>query len=194
MNAIDGSDRVLAFERIFNAPRDVVFAMWTNPKHLIKWQGPRGHSLTTCEVDLRVGGSWRFCIAKGADESWVWGTYHAIEAPSKLVYSYSMNWHRYETLITLHFDDLGDGRTKLRFRQEGFGTAGDCGDHRWGWMAALDKLGEQLVLAQTAGLFNDLLWREPRSNGTAEDFAEAARRAADELARDPVETIPPQFR
>jgi uncharacterized protein YndB with AHSA1/START domain len=194
MNFIDISDRVLAFERIFAAPREIVFAMWTHPKHLIRWQGPRGHALTTCEVDFRVGGSWRFCIGKGSDESWVWGTYRAIEEPSKLVYSYSMNWHRYETLVTVYFDDLGDGRTKIRFRQEEFGNAGDCDDHRWGWAAALDKLAEQLLLMQTAGLFSDLLWREPRSSGVAEDFAEAARRAAEERARDPQAAIPPRFR
>lgn len=47
---------------------------------------------------------------------------------------------------------------------------------------------------QTAGLFNDLLWKEPRSNGVAEDSAEAARRAAAERGRDPVAAIPRRFR
>lgn len=194
MNVMSTSDRVLAFERIFNAPRRIVYAMWTHPRHLIRWYGPRGHSITTCEVDFRVGGGWRFCMDQGTQETWVWGTYHAIEEPSKLVFSSSMDWHRYETLVTIHFDDLGDGRTKMRFRQEEFGNAPDCDDHRWGWTSALDKLTEQLVLMHTAGLFNDLLWKEPRSNGVAEDFAEAARRATEERERDPQAAIPPRFR
>lgn len=194
MNFSDVSDRVLAFERIFDAPREIVFAMWTHPKHLIRWQGPRGHGLSVCEVDFRVGGSWRFCIDSGPEETWIWGTYHLIEEPSKLVYSYSMNWHRYETLITLHFDDLGDGRTRLRFRQEGFGSAPDRADHGWGWTTSLDRLAEQLLSMQTAGLLNDLLWREPRSGGVAEDFAEAARRAAAEREQDPKAAIPPSLR
>jgi hypothetical protein len=82
----------------------------------------------------------------------------------------------------------------MRFRQEEFGNFEDCEDHRWGWTSALDKLSEQLAFMHTAGLFSDLLWKEPRSNGVAEDFAEAARRAAEERTRDPVSAIPPRFR
>lgn len=194
MNVMSMSDRVLAFERIFDAPREIVFAMWTNPKHMIRWYGPRGHSLTSCELDVRVGGGWRACMFNGDVETWVWGTYREIEEPSKLVFSSSMHWHRYETLVTIHFDDLGDGRTLMRFRQEEFGNAPDCHDHRWGWASALDKLTEQLVLMHTAGLYNDLLWKEPRSNGVAEDFAEAARRAKMEREIMPDQVVPPSVR
>jgi hypothetical protein len=70
----------------------------------------------------------------------------------------------------------------------------DCNDHRWGWAGALDKLAEQLALMHTAGLFNDLLWKEPRSSGVAADFAEAARRAKEERERNPVDAIPPSMR
>jgi uncharacterized protein YndB with AHSA1/START domain len=191
MNMMNMSDRVLAFERIFDAPREIVFAMWTNPKHMIRWYGPRGHSLTSCELDVRVGGGWRACMFNGDVETWVWGTYHAIEEPSKLVFSSSMHWHKYETLVTIHFDDLGDGRTRMRFRQDEFWHAPDCEDHRWGWASALDKLAEQLLVMQTAGLLNDLLWKEPRRDGVAEDFAEASRRAKVERETMPDKVIPP---
>ena len=194
MNVMSKSDRVLAFERVFDAPREIVFAMWTHPKHLIRWYGPRGHSVTTCEVDFRVGGGWRFYMDQGSEETWVWGTYHAIEEPSKLVFSSSMHWHRYETLVTIHFDDMGDGRTNMRFRQEEFGNFEDCEDHRWGWTSALDKFSEQLVILHTAGLLTENFWRAPRMSGVAEDFAEAARRAKEERERDPVAAIPPRFR
>lgn len=188
------SDRVLAFERIFDAPREIVFAMWTNPRHLIRWYGPRGHSLTTCEVDFRVGGKWRACISRGPspqENSWVWGTYHEIVEPSRLVFSNSMDWHRYETLVTIDFDDLGDGRTRMRFHQAEFSSAPDCDDHRWGWTTALDKLSEQLAVMFTAGLLTDRIWKEPRRDGVAEDFAEAARRAAEDRRTRPEETVPP---
>lgn len=194
MNVVSVSDRVLAFERIFNAPRAIVFAMWTHPRHLIRWYGPRGHSITTCEVDFRVGGKWRACISRGAEpdgNNWVWGSYHEIEEPSRLVFSNSMDWHRYETLVSIDFDDLGDNRTRMRFRQELFESAPDCDDHRWGWTGALDKLTEQLAVMFTAGLFGDRLWKEPRRDGVAEDFAEAARRAAEERLARPEETVPP---
>ena len=194
MNVMSTSDRVLAFERTFDAPREIVFAMWTNPKHMIRWYGPRGHSLTSCELDVRVGGGWRACMFNGDVETWVWGTYHEIDEPSKLVFSSSMHWHKYETLVTIHFDDLGSGRTRMRFRQEEFRDGPDCHDHRWGWASALDKLAEQLLLMQTAGLLNDLLWKEPRRNGVAEDFAEAARRAKAERETMPDQVIPPSVK
>lgn len=194
MNVMSASERVLVFERIFNAPREIVYAMWTHPRHLIRWYGPRGHSITTCEVDFRIGGGWRFCMDQGELETWVWGTYHDIQEPTKLVFSSSMHWHRYETLVTIHFDDLGDGRTRIRFRQEEFGSAADCDDHRWGWTSALDKFSEQLFEIQTAGMFSDLFWKAPRRDGVAEDFAEAARRATEERAHAPLEAIPPSAR
>lgn len=191
MNVMNTTDRVLVFERTFDAPREIVFAMWTNPKHMIRWYGPRGHSLTSCELDVRVGGGWRACMFNGDLETWVWGTYHDIQEPSKLVFSSSMHWHKYETLVTIYFDDLGDGRTRMRFRQEEFWNAPDCVDHRWGWDSSLGKLAEQLLLMQTAGLLTDLLWKEPRRNGVAEDFAEAARRAKAERENTPDKVIPP---
>lgn len=196
MNVMSKSDRVLVLERIFDAPREIVFAMWTNPRHLIRWYGPRGHSLTTCEMDVRVGGKWRCCISKGEkpdENSWVWGTYHEIEAPSRLVFSNSMDWHRYETLVSIDLDDLGDGRTRMRLHQAEFASAPDCDDHRWGWTGALDKLSEQLAVMFTAGLPNDPLWKDPRRDGVAEDFAEAARRAEDERRTNPDGAVPPSI-
>jgi uncharacterized protein YndB with AHSA1/START domain len=180
MNVHSMSDRVLAFERKFNAPRDVVFSMWTHPRHLIRWYGPRGHSLTVCEQDFREGGSWRFCMDRGGEEIWVWGTYHQIIVPEKLVFSSSMHFHRYETLVTIHFDDLGDGTTLMRFRQGEFGNLEDCADHNWGWTSALDCLVEYMLRLHGAGTLHSDLYDPHRRSGVAEDFAEAAARAKDE--------------
>jgi uncharacterized protein YndB with AHSA1/START domain len=183
MNIHSMSDKVLAFERKFNAPRDVVFSLWTQPRHLIRWYGPRGHSLTTCEQDFREGGSWRFCMDRGDEEVWIWGTYHEIVAPEKLVFSSSMHFHRYETLITIHFDDLGDGTTLMRFRQGEFRSLQDCADHRWGWASALDCLMDYMLrLRETGGLHIGLFGSNCR-DGVAEDFAEAAARARAERER-----------
>jgi uncharacterized protein YndB with AHSA1/START domain len=194
MNIAPASGRVLVLERIFDAPPPVVFAMWTHPQHLIRWYGPRGHSLSVCEVDFRIGGKWRVCISRGEgrdENSWVWGTYHIIDEPRRLVFSNSMDWHRYETLVTLDFEDLGDNRTRLRLRQEEFTSVPDCDDHRWGWTGALDKLSEQLAVMVSAGLIDAAMPRAQRRSGVAEDYAEAARRAAEDRARVPEETVPP---
>jgi uncharacterized protein YndB with AHSA1/START domain len=192
MNIHSMSDRILTFERKFNAPREVVFSLWTEPRHLIRWYGPRGHSLTTCELDFREGGTWRVCMNRGdnEDEVWVWGTYHEIVVPEKLVFSSSMHFHRYETLVTIDFDDLGDGTTLMRFRQGEFRTAQDCADHSWGWASALDCLMDYMLrLRQTGDLRADLFGAN-RPDGVAADFAEAAARAKAERERGDV-IMPP---
>jgi uncharacterized protein YndB with AHSA1/START domain len=186
----------LVIERIFNAPREVVFAMWTEPRNLVRWYGPRGHSLSTCELDFRVGGKWRACISRGEQQegnTWVWGVYREIVSPSRLVFSNSMDWHRYETLVSIDFDDLGDGRTRMRFRQEAFLTAPDCDDHRWGWTGALDKLSERLAIMFTAGQFGDVIGKGARRDGVAADIEEAARIAEEERRTQPAATVPPSM-
>ena len=52
-------DRVLTITRVFDAPRDLVWRAWTDPKHLMSWWGPRWHPADKVEADVRVGGRWR---------------------------------------------------------------------------------------------------------------------------------------
>jgi hypothetical protein len=52
-------DCEILIERIINAPRELVWEAWTDPKHLEKWWGPNGFTTTTKEFDFRVGGVWR---------------------------------------------------------------------------------------------------------------------------------------
>ena len=66
-NAISGtaaneSDRELVFTRVYDAPRELVFKMWTDPKHLVHWWGPKGFTTTIHEMDVRPGGVWRFVM------------------------------------------------------------------------------------------------------------------------------------
>jgi uncharacterized protein YndB with AHSA1/START domain len=48
--------------RVFDAPRDLVFEVWTDPKHLSQWWGPNGFTTTTGHFDMRPGGVWRFVM------------------------------------------------------------------------------------------------------------------------------------
>lgn len=56
------SDRELVFTRVFDAPRELVFEAWTDPKHLPHWYGPNGFRTTVHELDLRPGGAWRLTM------------------------------------------------------------------------------------------------------------------------------------
>lgn len=90
---VEGQELVL--ERVFGAPRQLVFKAFTESDHLKHWWGPQGWTMPVCKVDLRPGGVWHYCM-KCEDrsqgdfygmESWGKGVYQEIEAPEKLVYT-----------------------------------------------------------------------------------------------------------
>lgn len=56
------SDRMLVFERWLQAPRELVFAAWTDPAQLAQWWGPNGFTLSTKQMEARVGGTWTFTM------------------------------------------------------------------------------------------------------------------------------------
>lgn len=83
------ADREIVLERVFDAPRELVFDVWTSPEHATHWFGPRGFTMTIHEMDARPGGVWRF-ILHGPD-----GTdydnkivFNEIIRPERLVYSH----------------------------------------------------------------------------------------------------------
>jgi uncharacterized protein YndB with AHSA1/START domain len=59
---LDSDPRSIVGMREFDAPRDLVFAAWTDPEHLAQWWGPNGFTTTTMSFDLRPGGIWRFVM------------------------------------------------------------------------------------------------------------------------------------
>jgi uncharacterized protein YndB with AHSA1/START domain len=86
-------------ERVFDAPRDHVYAVWTDPTLIPEWWGD---GTVVEEMDVRPGGSWRFRTAYGVVE----GEYREVEPPQRLVQTFQNH------LQTLEFEDLGE-QTKL---------------------------------------------------------------------------------
>lgn len=85
--------QVLVLERVFNAPRELVFQVFSDGEHLKQWWGPRGWEVTVSKMDFRPGGSWHYCM-KCLDrdqgdfygmESWGKSVYQEIEEPEKIV-------------------------------------------------------------------------------------------------------------
>ena len=86
------SDREVAWTRSFAAPRERVFRAFTEPEHVQRWLlGPDGWTMPICEMDLRVGGEWRY-VWRNADggEFAIQGVFREIERPARLVYTESM--------------------------------------------------------------------------------------------------------
>ena len=151
-NVATGSpDLELVIERIFDAPRELVWKAWTEPEHLAQWWGPRGFTLPSCKVELRPGGAYRFHMrSPEGTEHRVHGVLREVVPPER--FSYTWAWvdaqgeSGPETLLTLTFGELG-GKTKLTLHQAIFESVTARDQHRGGWNSALDCLAEYLATA-----------------------------------------------
>jgi len=148
----DAAERVLVITRVFDAPRELVFELWTNPAHAKHWMGPRGFTATHFEQDPRPGGAWRACLREddSGRELWQGGVFREIVEPERLVYTFA--WDRengsrgHETLVTVTFAEH-DGKTKMTFRQAVFETVGQRDGHQGGWNSTFDRLAEYAARA-----------------------------------------------
>jgi uncharacterized protein YndB with AHSA1/START domain len=108
------SDREVAFTRAFDAPRRLVFDAWTKPELLKRWLfGPGGWSLEICEVDLRVGGKYRFVWHHtNGNQMGMGGVYKEVVPPERLVNTqlFDQDWTGGEVVGTLVLTEK-DGRT-----------------------------------------------------------------------------------
>lgn len=121
----EAAEREFVMERVFNAPRELVFQAFSECKHLVHWWGPTGWTLPVCEMDFRVGGIWFYCMrGPGGEDACGQATYHEIVEPERVVYT-----DRFvdtagkvlegmpEMLITLTFTEH-NSQTKLTNRAE----------------------------------------------------------------------------
>jgi uncharacterized protein YndB with AHSA1/START domain len=104
------SDRELSFTRTFEAPRDLVFAAFTDPEHVPNWMlGPEGWSMPVCEMDVREGGTWHFVWRKGdGEEMAMTGVFKEVSPPEKVVQTEAWGGDWAETLNTTSFAEDGD--------------------------------------------------------------------------------------
>src|SRR6478672_503538 len=107
------TDREIVLTRVFDAPRHLVFDAFSKPELLKRWFGPRGWSLVTCEVDLRVGGGFRFML-RGPDGTnmGMRGVYREIVPPERSVHMESFDDYPGEAQVTAVFVEQG-GKTTL---------------------------------------------------------------------------------
>jgi uncharacterized protein YndB with AHSA1/START domain len=113
--------RTFSAERVFNAPREKVFAAFTDCDHLMHWWGPHEWPLVHCDMDFRVGGSWHYAMRETAtgNESWGLMLFDEISAPEFIAYrdvfsdaQRTIKSELPETVNTLHFYAEGN-KTRL---------------------------------------------------------------------------------
>lgn len=107
------SDREIVLTRVFDAPRHLVFDAFSKPELLKRWFGPRGWSLVVCDVDLRVGGGFRF-VLRGPDgrEMGMRGVYRELVPPERSVHMESFDDFPGESQVTAVFAEQG-GKTTM---------------------------------------------------------------------------------
>jgi uncharacterized protein YndB with AHSA1/START domain len=150
------AERELTITRIFNAPREIVFKAWTDPKELAKWWGPKTFTNPVCEVDLKPGGALRIVMrAPDGAEYPMQGIFREIVPPSRLVFTNIAldkdGHHIIEGLTTVTFADDG-GKTKLTLQTRGVAMVDYAAAYlqgmEAGWTQSLEKLE---ALVQRAG-------------------------------------------
>jgi uncharacterized protein YndB with AHSA1/START domain len=130
-NVVSETERMVV-TRVFDAPRELVWKAWTDPKYVMQWWGPKGFTAPVCKMDFRVGGKFLYCMrAPDGQEFWNGGEYHEIVAHEKIVSSmyfsdpagnkvepehYGIEHEAIEGAYdVILFEDFGNGQTKLTF-------------------------------------------------------------------------------
>ncbi len=155
-------------ERVFNAPRQLVFEAWTKVEHLNNWMFPMpGCTCDYKEANITNGGtSLHKVTMPNGHEMWLHTKFEEVVSPEKLVFlqymsneageivemSHIPNWPK-DMLATLHFEALGDQQTKLTFLWEPRNPTGDelqafeatRSDHDKGWGAGMAQLEAYLA-------------------------------------------------
>ncbi len=86
-NTVNETERMVV-TRVFDAPRELVWKAWTDPKYVMQWWGPKGFTAPVCKMDFRVGGKFLYCMrTPDGQECWNGGEYHEIVPHEKIVYS-----------------------------------------------------------------------------------------------------------
>lgn len=93
MSSIPNQSFEIAFTRVFDSPRELVFKAWAEPEHFAKWWGPKGFSLEVVKMEVRPGGMFFGCQTSPDGSHVMWGkfTYQEVVAPEKVVFIQSFS-------------------------------------------------------------------------------------------------------
>ena len=143
-------ERELTITRVFDAPRALVFKVWTDPKHLAQWWGPQGFTNPVCEFDARAGGELRIHMRGPVGAIYpMKGVIREFAPPERLVFTSiaidAVGDHLLEGVTTVLFDEE-NGKTKLTVHAEAVAVVELAKAYlqgmEMGWTQCIDKLGE----------------------------------------------------
>ncbi len=153
----------IVLTRTFDAPRALVWKAWTRPELLMQWWGPREFSSPVCKVDLRVGGSYLFCMrSPDGKDYWSAGVYRELVEPERIVYTDFFSDEKGNRVPPSHYGLEGEvplemlvtvtleeqrSRTRLTLEHGGLPEGEHSRLAAEGWNSSFDKLAEVLQRA-----------------------------------------------
>jgi uncharacterized protein YndB with AHSA1/START domain len=144
----------LTIVRVFEAGADAVFQQWTQPELVAAWFAPDAFAVTSCSLDVRVGGRWRVEYRTGSEKVVEEGEYLDISPPHQLAFTLQQTHGGMSgalTTVRIALRELG-GKTEMTFLQSGFESGGLREQNAAGWASCFGKLeGNLLERASTNG-------------------------------------------
>ncbi len=135
-----------------------MFRAWTQPEHVARWWGPQGFTTIGCEMDIRVGGAYRFGMLRSPQGSEHWKRTASILARSSsrswIVFTFA--WENadgalgHELLTTVTFAEDGT-KTRLTLHQAVFETTEDRASHGTGWSSCLGRFADYVLTVASGG-------------------------------------------
>jgi uncharacterized protein YndB with AHSA1/START domain len=140
-------------KRVIKAPRDRVYAAWTDPRQLKQWFGPESVQTNELIADARVGGKFRWDLTNSEGEPMtVHGEYRELQPGKKIVFTWQWEddetWEDHISIVSVELYDR-EGGTELRLTHEQLPNKDSRDGHTRGWNSALDKL-EKFLSKQTS--------------------------------------------
>lgn len=152
----ESSERELVITRVFDAPRSLVFKVWTDPKHMAQWWGPHGFTNPVCELDVRPGGAILIHM-RGPDGAVypMTGVFQEIVEPERLVFTSAAldeaGKPLFEGLTTVTFVEQG-GKTALTLQARVVKATAEAAPHlagmEVGWTQSLERLAAYVAKAR----------------------------------------------
>jgi uncharacterized protein YndB with AHSA1/START domain len=139
-----GQNTSLEIRRVIKAPRDRVYAAWTDPAQMKQWFGPVDVKTNNLVVDARVGGEFRWDLTNAdGEEMTMLGEFRELQPGRKIVFTWQWqddeDWADHVSVVTVNLSDR-DGGTELRLTHEDLPNEQSRDGHNRGWDSALDKL------------------------------------------------------
>lgn len=137
------ADDELLITRVFSAPASLVFKIWDDSTHMIRWWGPKDFVCTDLDFELQPGRPWRARIVNDQHgSSWMSGVIRQVERPKRIVFTFMWEDNNsqvgVETLVTVDFAE-SEGRTTQTFHQTPFVSVSDRDSHVGGWTECFDR-------------------------------------------------------